>query len=106
MIEAAPPAAHPSLLTWTITSLGPIYLILLLLAGLVSFMLALAILVRGRGPFAAAALVLVVPAPMLIGLFAAVDGIMRSFTVIAMSTSTPKPSEMAAGVSTAIVASL
>lgn len=44
-------------------------------------------------------------APM-IGLFGTVDGMIRSFSVIATSTTTPKASELAAGISTALFTTL
>jgi biopolymer transport protein ExbB len=44
-------------------------------------------------------------APML-GLFGTVDGMIRAFRVIATSDSTPKPQELAAGISTALFTTL
>jgi biopolymer transport protein ExbB len=44
-------------------------------------------------------------APM-VGLFGTVDGMIRSFMVIANSTTAPKPAELAAGISTALVTTL
>ncbi|MGE0756534.1 MAG: MotA/TolQ/ExbB proton channel family protein [Pirellulaceae bacterium] len=44
-------------------------------------------------------------APM-VGLFGTVDGMIRSFSVIANSSTTPKPSELAAGISTALVTTI
>lgn len=44
-------------------------------------------------------------APM-VGLLGTVDGMVASFTVIAESSTTPKPSELAAGISTALVTTL
>jgi biopolymer transport protein ExbB/TolQ len=42
------------------------------------------------------------PLPLLIGIFATVQGMIASYAVIAASTSTPKPSEVASGISTAL----
>lgn len=42
----------------------------------------------------------------MIGLFGTVDGMIRSFQVIATSGSTPKPSELAGGISTALFTTL
>ncbi len=103
------PDAEPvqqSLLSWMFTALGFPYVILLPLAGLLSFLLALVIVLRGKGPMAGAALILIVHVPLFIGVFAAIQGAIASYTVIAMSASTPKPSEVAAGISTALVAPL
>ena len=101
----SPPGAQ-SLLSWMFSALGIGYGILLPLAGLVCFLLVLVVVLRGRGPLAAAALILIVHVPLLIGLFAAFQGAIASFTVIATSASTPKPSELAAGISTALFAPL
>lgn len=104
-----PPDSEPvrqSFLSWMFSALGLPYVILLPLAGLVCILLVLAVVVRGKGPMAAAALVLVVPIPLLIGVFAAIQGGMASYAVIATSATAPKPSEIAAGISTALVAPL
>lgn len=95
-----------SLLSWMFTALGFPYVVLLPLAGLLCFLLALVLVLRGRGPMAAAALMLIVHVPLLIGVFAAIEGGIASYTVIATSAATPKPSEVAAGVSTALFAPL
>lgn len=103
MSETEP--AQQSFLVWTISALGP-YVILLPLAGLVCFLLALIIVLRGKGPMAVAALLLTVHVPLLIGIFAAIQGAIASYSVIAMSDATIKPSEVAAGISTTLVAPL
>ena len=101
-MEAEP--VQQSLLPWLVMALGPLYLIVLPLVGLVSFILALVIVMRGRGPRAAASLLLIVNAPLLIGVFAAIQGTLASYRVIAMSAMTPKPAELAVGISMALVA--
>ena len=93
-----------SLLSWMFTALGFPYVILLPLAGMLCFVLALVVILRGKGPMAAASLVLIVPMPFLIGVFAAMQGAAASYTIIAMSSVAPKPSELAEGISTALVA--
>ena len=95
-----------SLLNWMFTALGFPYVILLPLAGFLCFILALIVVIRGKGPLAAAALILIVHVPLLIGVFAAIQGGIASYTVIAMSPTTPKPSDVATGISTALVAPL
>lgn len=102
MPEAEP--VQQSLLNWMYTALGLPYVILLPLAGLLSFLFALIVVLRGKGPMAAAALILFVHVPLFIGVFAAIQGAIASYTVIATSPATPKPSEVAAGISTALVA--
>jgi biopolymer transport protein ExbB len=42
----------------------------------------------------------------MVGLFGTVDGMIRSFMVIANSSQTPKPSELASGISTALLTTL
>ena len=44
--------------------------------------------------------------PLLVGIFAAIQGGIASYTVIATGAAPPKPSEVAAGISTALVAPL
>ena len=85
-------------------ALGFPYVILLPLTGLLCFVFALIIVLRGKGPMAGASLILIVHIPLLIGVFAAIQGGIASYTIIAMSSSTPKPSEVAAGISTALIA--
>lgn len=95
--------AQESLLLWLYNSLGLMYSVVLPLSGLVSFLLALLLVIRGRGPFLGVALFLIVHVPMLIGVYAAVQGVISMYSLISMSAGTPKPSEIAAGISTALV---
>ncbi len=104
MPEAEP--VRQSLLSWALTALGFPYVFLLPLAGLLCFLLVLIVVLRGKGPMAAASLILIVPLPLLIGVFAAIQGGIASYTVIATSAATPKPSDVAAGISTALFAPL
>ena len=104
MPEAEP--VRQSCLAWMFSALGISYAILLPLAGLICFLLALILVLRGKGPMAAAGLVLIVHVPLLIGVFAAIQGAISSYSVIAMSATTPEPSERAAGISTALFAPL
>lgn len=98
--------AAQSLLSWMFMALGLKYAILLPVAGLVCFLLVLILVIRGKGPLAAASLILIVHVPLLIGIFAAIQGAIGSYSVIAMSPTTPKPSEIAVGILTALVAPL
>ncbi len=97
------PAARQSFFDWIYLALGLQYTILLPLAGLISFVLALVLVLRGKGPMAAAALVLIVPLPLLVGLYATVEGVIVTYTIIAMSPTAPKPDEMLYGVSMSMV---
>jgi len=91
-----------SMLMWTFNSLGWRYTLTLPLAGLVSFVLALILVIRG-GPYAGPALLLVVLIPLLVGVLGFFDGMIVSFNVMATSQTAPKPSEIADGISTSLV---
>ena len=77
-----------SLLSWAISSLGSTYIVLLPLSALLSFVFVLVLLFRGRGPMAGVSILLFVHVPLMIGIFAAVQGMIRSYSVIAMSATT------------------
>lgn len=87
-------------------ALGMRYTILLPLAALVSFVLVLVVVLRGRGHWATAALVLLVPLPFYVGIMGVIDGMIASFQAIAMSDTAPKPSAMAQGVSMALISAM
>ena len=104
-MEADQPVQQ-SFMNWILAALGFPYVIVLPLAGILCFSLALILVIRGKGPMAAASLILIVHVPLLIGVFAALQGGIASYVVIATSESTPKPAEVAAGISTALIAPL
>jgi hypothetical protein len=93
-----------SFLGWTISALG-VYMLILPVVALLCVVLILLVLIRGKGAMAAATLILVPPIPMLVGIFAAVQGLLTSYTVIAAAGS-PRPADVAVGVSTSLVAPL
>lgn len=95
-----------SLLSWMLEALGFPYLFLLPLAGALSFLLALIVVIRGRGPMAVASLILIVHIPLLVGIFAAIHGVLASYTVVATSGNSPQASEVAMGISTSLFAPL
>jgi hypothetical protein len=95
---------QPSFLTWVLTALGYKYAILLPASALVGLVLTLIVVVRGKGPLAGVALMLIVPVPFLIGVFAAIEGGIRSYMVIATLPTDPPPGQSAAIVSTLLVA--
>ncbi len=103
MNEMAEPVQQ-SYLMWMYSALGIKYALLLPASAASSFVVTLLLVVRGKGAFAAAAIVLVVSLPLLVGIVGALDGTMASFAVISVSSVTPKPSEWARGVSMALVA--
>lgn len=97
-------AAQQSLIGWIFNSLGLWYSLLLPFAAFIGFVVTLIVIVKGRGPMAVASILLFVHVPLLIGIFAAFQGTIRSFQVIANSATTPKPSELAEGISLALIA--
>lgn len=103
-VPAAPPAVyrHESLAMWIVRSMGVVG-VLVLGAGAFCFVVTLLVTIRGQGPFACAALVLLVPIPFLIGLFGMGKGIIASFQVIAFASVDVKASEICTGISEALV---
>lgn len=93
-----------SFLSWILTALGFKYAILLPVSALVGFVLTLIVVVRGKGPTAGVALVLIIPVPLLIGVFAAIEGGISSFKEIATRATDPAPGQVAAIISTLLVA--
>ena len=93
-------------LVWFVKALGWRYMLLLPASALLSFVLTAVLVVAGKGRTTGAALVFIVAIPFLIGLFGMFDGMMASFMVMASSSTSPKPSEVAVGVSTSIVTPL
>jgi hypothetical protein len=100
------PIRRESYLVWFYKALGIRYTVLLPGSGLMVFLGALAVIGLARRPAPLAAYMLFVPLPFFIGVFAAVDGMIAAYSVIAYSSTMPKPSEFAAGYSTALVAPL
>ena len=92
-----------SYLEFMFNSLGWRYTFLLPLAALVSFVLILVLALRGKGSAVPAALVLLVPLPIIVGIFGVVDGMLASFQVIAMSNTAPRPAEYAHGISMSLM---
>ena len=95
------PVQQQTFLSWTLSALGFEYAILLALAAVLSFVLTLFVLVRGRGAMAGVALLLIVPAPLLIGIFLALQVVMNSSFIITVSPVSPRLSEVATAISAA-----
>jgi hypothetical protein len=95
-----------SYLAWIVQSLGPFYLLVLPLAGLVVFAGACLVVALSRRPSVIAAYLVFVPLPFLIGCWGSVTGIISSLQVIATAGTTPKPAELSAGISTALFTTL
>lgn len=100
------PMQQQSFLVWFISALGWRYSLLLPFVAAIAFILTVIIVLRGRGPYATAALLLIVPMPLIVGMVGVVDGLMNSLMVIAMSSTSPKPSALAEGVSTSLVTAM
>lgn len=92
-----------SYLEFLFQALGFRYTVLLPAVGLLAFVFVLVLVIRGKGPALTGALLFLVPLPVLLGVFAAIDGMLASFQVIAMSNTAPKPSEYAMGISMSVV---
>ncbi len=75
-------SARDSILIVMFYALGP-YVVLLPIASVVSFYLTLKILRRGRGPQAVSTLLLIIPAPFLVGLFGGCQGVLNGFATFA-----------------------
>ena len=69
---------------WIIKALGPLCLLILVLSGVASFIMTLAIVRKGKGPLAGSALMLAVLLPFFVGLYFAVLGSAQSFVAVAM----------------------
>lgn len=101
-----PPRRQESYLAWLVRSLGWRYTLFLPLAAMLSCVLTGVLLLAGKGKSTGAAIAFVVAIPFLIGVFGMFDGLMSSFIVLSQSGTSPKPSEIAEGISTSIVTPL
>jgi hypothetical protein len=97
------PVMQQSQLMWFYSALGFKYAVALPLAGLFSLVMTILVLVKGRGPLVSGAMAFAVAAPIFIGLLGTAQGVMASYQVMATSSETPRPSEVAQGVSMALV---
>ena len=68
--------AGESLLGWMFDAVGPLYLLIIVLSSVASFLMTLTIVRKGKGPLAGSALILAVLMPFFITLyFAVLDGL-------------------------------
>lgn len=91
-----------SYLGWMLSSLG-IFSLLIPLATLISLAMILTLLMRSRGSMSAAAIILVVPVPLLLGMIACFQGAIQSFRMIAGIIAAPKAADIAAEISTCLM---
>jgi len=87
-----------SFLSWMFRAMGPLYGLLIPMAGLAIFAAACLVVASNRRPAVIAAFLVFLPLPLMIGLFGTLHGFISSFTVMATAGSTPKPSELAEGI--------
>ncbi len=104
MEDELPPRRSQNMLIWFVGALGWKYALFLPGSALLSFVLTAVLVIAGKGKTTGAAIAFVVALPFLIGLLGMFDGLISSFMVIAQSSSSPKPSEIAEGVATSIIA--
>lgn len=102
--EAEP--VQQSFLSWMMESVGPVYLIVLVLLGLLLLIGGSIVVLASRRPGVIAACLAFVPLPLLIGLLGMLQGMLQSFSIVATSSVQPKPSELAAGYSAAMMTPL
>ncbi len=102
LIVAQGDSRRMSLLQWAFMSLGWFYTLLFLVVGLGLFLGAVVVVIAARRPAVIAAYLPFLALPLLLGVWATAEGMIRSWAVIAYSTTTPSPSEMAQGYSTAL----
>ena len=104
--EFAEPVQQMSYLAWIYNALGPLYMLGLPLLGLLAFVGAIIVVAKNRRPADIASFIYFAAAPLLLGMFGVVHGMISSFQVIAAGASSPKPSEIAMGVGTSLFAAL
>jgi hypothetical protein len=100
---AEAPIQRMSYLAWVFHSLGPITILLLLLATLVAIGLIALLWQRGRGPALPAAILLLIPLPLVVGCLALVGSSLDS--LLSFSTRA-RASEIAESLSHALVSAL
>lgn len=94
-----------SYLHWVANSLG-VYSLLIPIAGLLAFVLTILMVTRGKGTAGALSLLFIVPLPLFVGIYAGIEGAISAYSVIAISDAVPKPSLLAAAISTSLIAPL
>jgi len=87
-----------SYLQWIVEALGLGYCLLLVLAGVCSFVMTLLIVRRGKGDMSGVSLLLCIGLPLLVGLLATVHVMIKSMTPIAMRAEGDATPEMAAAI--------
>ena len=91
--------AGETLLGWIVEAAGPLCLLIMVLSGVASFIMTLAIVRKGTEPLAGSALILAVLMPFFVGLYFAVVGSMRNLVFLSMN---PDQEFRATGLATAL----
>lgn len=91
-----------SSLQWSFHALGLFYAAVLPLTGLLVFVGACLVVALARRPAVVAAYLVLVPLPLLIGIYGSVQGMIASTMVIADSLAEVRLSDLAEGISTAL----
>lgn len=87
-------------------ALGPFYALVIPFAGLAVFVGACVVVSFNRRPAVIAAFLVFLPFPLLIGLFGSLQGLISSLSSIAMSGTSPMPSDVAEGISVGLFTTL
>ena len=99
-MEARP--RKKSYLMWMYGALGIRYTLLLPLSGLAVFLGACLVVALSRRPATIASYLVILPLPLLFGLFGTVEGLIAGWSVIGMSTTMPRMNELGELFSTAL----
>ncbi len=104
-IDAMPKPAL-SVLEWHVSSTGLPTLSVILLATLVALVLVVVLFSRGRGPAVPAAILFLMPLPLIVGLLAFLGGLTSYLVKFANSfDDAPRPDDLSYGLTSAMVAS-
>lgn len=105
LLASEDPFVQRSLLSWEFSSMG-LYGFVIPFLAFVIFVGACAVVLAARRPAVIAAYLVVLPLPLLIGIFGSLHGFINALQVIAQASAAPKPSEIAEGVSTGLFTTL
>lgn len=99
-----PLAQQTSYLVWMYQALGIRHSFLLPASAILAFVLVLLVVLKGKDSTIGPCLVLIVPLPLLVGMYAMFDGLVASFQVLSASQVAPKPAEIFEGLAMSSVA--
>ena len=96
--------SQQSYLSWYLNALGVENAAWLSLSTFVSCVLILWLAFRGKGIHAALAMILLIPVPLIIGVYAGLDGAISAMVVISRGATQPTGSQFASGLAMTFVA--